>query len=301
MKPSRELELLVQRIQQQLAPDADVLHDVRIEGRRTNTKRQIDVLVKQRVGQYEITIIIDCKDYKHPVDVKGVEEFYGLLDDVGAQKGVLVCPSGFTSTAKRRAADLQIDLYSPVDTDPHKWQVSPTMPTVCDFRIAAIGFGVSVSAPLPFQMQADFFSANLILDERGSELGTAYRRFAERWNTGEFFGALGESKEIPIFGDTKVQTDNGYGQLCPVSLTARINVQSYLFSGQLPVRQMSGFRDEISGNVITNAFSVGLLDPKEIWDNWSKIRGEEELDIPPVMRLEGLVCVDEDSGYEIKF
>lgn len=39
--------------------------------------RQVDVLVRQRIGQYERTIAIDCKDYGSPVDVKGIEEFNG--------------------------------------------------------------------------------------------------------------------------------------------------------------------------------------------------------------------------------
>jgi hypothetical protein len=99
---SRDLELLVAKIQQQLAPKAEVLHDVKLDGRQSKTKRQIDVLVRENIGQYEIRIIIDCKDYKKPVDVKGVEEFYGLLHDVGAHKGVLVCPKGFSEAAKTR-------------------------------------------------------------------------------------------------------------------------------------------------------------------------------------------------------
>ena len=119
---AREFEQLVAIIQQKLAPDAEVYHGVKLEGRATGRKRQVDVLVTQQVGQYEIRIAIECKDYARPVDVKGVEVFYGLLDDVGEQKGVLVCPSGFTGTAKVRAEGLQIDLYSPVDAEPHKWQ-----------------------------------------------------------------------------------------------------------------------------------------------------------------------------------
>jgi hypothetical protein len=86
---------------QQLAPRAEVQHDVRLEGRQSGVKRQIDVLVQEKIGQYEIKIIVDCEDHKTPVDVKGVEEFDGLLKDVGAQRGVLVCPSGFTDTVKR--------------------------------------------------------------------------------------------------------------------------------------------------------------------------------------------------------
>jgi restriction endonuclease Mrr len=99
-KESRELEMLVARIQQQLAPKAEVIHDVKLDGRYSGRKRQIDVLMREQIGQYDIKIVIDCKDYKTPVDVKSVEEFYGLLSDVGAHKGVLVCPQGFTTTAK---------------------------------------------------------------------------------------------------------------------------------------------------------------------------------------------------------
>lgn len=299
-KTSVELELLVQKIQQQLAPKAEVLHNVKLVGRRTGAKRQIDVLVCERIGQYEINIVIDCKDYKNPVDVKGVEEFAGLLDDVGAQKGVLVCPTGFSDNAKIRAAGLQIDLYSPVDTDPHKWQVSPSMPALCDFRVAAIGFGVSVSAPLPFRITLNFFSDNLIYDRDGKKLGTCYAKIVERWNNGELANALGVTDNISIFGDAEVLTDNGYGMLCPVTLTAHIAVHQQLFSGQLPIRQMSGFKDEMTGVVITNAFAVGLLDPQEISEKWAPITTEDELSVKPVLRLQGVVCWDEAAGVEIK-
>ena len=156
MSEYKELEKLVARIQQQLAPTSEVIHNTKLMGRHTRRMRQIDVLVKHKVAQFDINIIIDCKDYKHPVDVKGVEEFYGLFDDVGAQKGVLVCPKGFTDTAKIRAEGLQIDLYSPVDTDPHKWQVKVAIPALCDFRSAAIYFRHHVLGPA-----ADMHSAGL--------------------------------------------------------------------------------------------------------------------------------------------
>jgi hypothetical protein len=66
---SRDLEILVAKIQKLLAPNAEVLHDVKLRGRKSNRMRQIDVLVRDRVGQYEILIIIDCKDYQRPVSV----------------------------------------------------------------------------------------------------------------------------------------------------------------------------------------------------------------------------------------
>jgi hypothetical protein len=73
MADYRELEKLVARIQQQLAPQSEVIHNTKLMGRHTQRMRQIDVLVKDKVAQFDINIIIDCKDYKHPVDVKGVD------------------------------------------------------------------------------------------------------------------------------------------------------------------------------------------------------------------------------------
>lgn len=169
--PSRELELLVARIQQQLAPKADVRHNVMLDGRHSKRKRQIDVLVSEKIGQYDIKIIIDCKDYKSLVDVKGVEEFSGLLDDVGGQKGVLVCPRGFTSTAKTRAESLQIDLYSPVDTNAHKWKANVTIPATCDFRNVQMSFTITGSAPYPLKLAGNFFSNDMVFDKAGNSLG----------------------------------------------------------------------------------------------------------------------------------
>jgi len=298
-KSSVELELLVQKIQQQLAPKAEVLHNIKMPGRRTGVNRQIDVLVTERIGQYVINIVIDCKDYKHRVDVKGVEEFAGLLDDVGAQKGVLVCPAGFTDTARARASGLQIDLYSPVDTDPHKWQASPTIPALCDFRIAAISFGVSTSAPMPMKIMPGFFNENVVVDADGNNLGTCYSKVVERWNSGEFADAIGLTEKISIFGDIAVRTDNGYGQLMPVDLYMGFIVENQLFSGQLPIAKMSGFKDEMTGLVITNAFQFGLLDPSEICEKWQPIKSEDELAVKPVIRMQGVVCWDEAAGVEI--
>lgn len=302
VKPSVELEQLVQKIQQQLAPQAEVLHNVKIQGRLTRTGRQIDVLVKEKVGQYDISIVIECKDYKRPIDVKGVEEFAGLLEDVGAQKGVLVCPMGFSETAKTRAAGLQIDLYSPFDTDTHKWQVSAAMPAVCSFKSVAISFDFSMSAPLPFRMFPNFFSEIIVHDMERKELGTCYSKIVERWNDGEFKDIpVSTETRVNIFGDQKVQADNGYGTLCPMKLTAGLYVREQLFSGQLPIPKISGFKDEMTGKVITNAFAIGLLDPNEIDEKWTPINSVDELEVKPVIHLEGVICWDANAKILLSF
>jgi hypothetical protein len=290
---SRDLEILVAKIQKQLAPKAEVLHDVRLDGRLSKTKRQIDVLVRERIGQYEIQIIIDCKDYNKPVDVKGVEEFEGLLRDVGAQKGVLVCPKGFTDAAKTRAEGLQIDLYSPVDTDAHKWRARVTIPALCDFRSAAMSFCFSTTVPCPVQLFGDFYQRCMIFDSQGNELGTMLDSALKKWNDGRFPAEPGTHEYINIFETQPVFMDNGCDpplqMRIPVELTVSLLVQRQLYFGPLPVPHISGFLDQLSGKVITNAFTVGLLDPDEVEGNWLKISAEADAPIEPVIRMSGLV------------
>jgi hypothetical protein len=284
-----KLEKLVAKIQQQLAPDAEVLHNVKLAGRKSERDRQIDVLMRKAVGQYEILIIIDCKDYKSPVDVKGVEEFWGLVDDVGAQKGVLVCPRGFSAAAKTRAQKLQIDLYSPIDTDPHKWQARVTMPAICDLRSAGISFGVTMSSPHPFAIKNGFFDKLIVETADGAKLGTCVETAIRRWNNGEWSIEPGEHDRIAIFSQPDVRIDNGYGTMVPVDLNVGLHVTQDLYYGQYPISRVSGFKDEISGGLITNAFEVGLLDANEVITKWRKIKDLSEAPVPPVFRMVGLM------------
>ena len=146
----------------------------------------------------------------------------------------------------------------------------------------------------------DFFGKNMIFDQENNELGTCYSKIVQRWNCGELSDEIGVVEDIKIFGDLPVFTDNGYGKLCPVDLHASISVRSHLLSGQLPVLKMSGFKDEMNGVVITNAFSIGLLDPYEISEKWQEIESEDELSGKPVIHLQGVVCWDENANFEIK-
>ncbi|RVU36189.1 restriction endonuclease [Hwanghaeella grinnelliae] len=293
MSDYKDLEILVAKIQSELAPGAEVLHNQQLPGRHSGRKRQIDVLVKDRIGQYEVEIVIDCKDYKRPVDVKGVEEFNGLVQDVGAHKGVLVCPVGFSEAAKTRAEGLQISLYSPVDTDEHKWTASVMMQTVCDFRGAAMSFGLSMSAPLPFKLPYDFQYVSSVSNKAGENLGSMFDIAARKWNLGELPVEPGDHGDLRIFGENP-HMDNGYGTNVRVDLRVGLKVHRQLFLGALPISQISGFRDEIAGGVITNAFEVGLVDPNEVLETWEKIESLDGLDPAEALLVQGLIGWDND-------
>jgi len=291
-KDWEQLEILVAQIQKELAPDAIVEHNVRMKGQVTGELRQIDVLVKQNIGQYEMLVIIDCKDYKAPVNVKSVEEFHGLLTDVGAHKGALVCPKGFTRTAKKRAKGFNIDLYSPVDTDPHKWQVKPTLPMLCDFRSAGISFGISVSAPAPFHLPYDFFEKAEVFDGDGNLLGTCMETAFRRWNNREYPVDPGVHEKILLFDSPATKTDNGYGQSLPVTLYISLHVRQEIYFGYLPIEKMRGLKDEQTGRVVTNAFTTGVIEPEQVEKTWKKLKPGESPPVEPVMKAVGLDCFE---------
>lgn len=58
-------------------------------------------------------IIVDAKLRKKKLDIKDIESFEGMMRDCGAGHGILVCPSGWSEGARRRAQDtITISLMS---------------------------------------------------------------------------------------------------------------------------------------------------------------------------------------------
>lgn len=265
----RKLEHLVANIQRELSPDAEVTHDVRIKGLLSERMRQIDVLVEQNIGQYTMRIIIDCKDTKKPIDVKSVEEFKGLIKDVGAHKGALVCPKGFTKTAKTLSKKLQIDLFSPVDTDPHKWQVNISLPVLCDFREAKFAFGIQGSHSKSMKIQPQFPNIE-VFDKNAESLGKLDDVVRLKWDKGEFPTEIGEHNDCEIYND-ETYIDNGYGENVKVELKVGVLVISELYFGYLSIDKMKGLKDENTGRIVTNAFQTKTLDPHLVQKNWEKV------------------------------
>jgi hypothetical protein len=78
--------------------------DVReVIGRYSLAKRQIDVAVYCAKSMPYPFLVVESKRYSRRLNVKDIESFIGMKDDLGAQIGVVVCPNGFSPGAIRRA------------------------------------------------------------------------------------------------------------------------------------------------------------------------------------------------------
>lgn len=120
-------ERLVARIiSNQLSTAYCVTPNAQILGKSSGIKRQIDVLIDSRhVTENHTRVIVDAKMRARRIDVTHVEAFRGLMADVHATHGYLVCPSGYTDAALRRAQDVVSIRLLPLDRlddfDPSTW------------------------------------------------------------------------------------------------------------------------------------------------------------------------------------
>ncbi len=118
--------LVARLISDQLSTAYCVTPNAPVEGKISGRARQIDVLIDSRhTTDNRTRVIIDAKMRTRRVDVTHVEAFLGLMADVGATHGYLICPHGYTPAAERRAQDAVSIRLLPLDRldnfDPSTW------------------------------------------------------------------------------------------------------------------------------------------------------------------------------------
>jgi hypothetical protein len=101
--------------------------NVILVGRLSGVKRQIDVLIDSRWADGEDRrIIVDAKERSRKVDVKDIESFEGMMRDCNANRGVIVCSSGYTEGALKRAQDaITITVLRLEELDEYNWVYEP--------------------------------------------------------------------------------------------------------------------------------------------------------------------------------
>lgn len=118
--------LVARLLANQLQTDLCVTPNAYVMGRITGIKRQIDVLIDDRhATATSRRLIVDAKKRSRKIDVKEVEAFRGLMEDVGATHGYLVSPLGHTKGAEKRAQEAVKIRILPLDRledfDPSTW------------------------------------------------------------------------------------------------------------------------------------------------------------------------------------
>jgi len=86
--------------------------DDRIFGKYSKINRQIDISIRGEIGGNKILGIIDCKYFSSNIDIKIVESFLGMIEDVKANFGLIITNKGYSKAAKKRAdmKNLKLDI-----------------------------------------------------------------------------------------------------------------------------------------------------------------------------------------------
>lgn len=74
-----------------------------IIGKYSEHSRQIDILVDTN----EKKIVIECKHHKRPLDLKNVEAFFSMYDDLNIDNAIIISSSGFTKSVKKRVEQFE--------------------------------------------------------------------------------------------------------------------------------------------------------------------------------------------------
>jgi len=90
-----------------------VKHNVKLTG-RSGVKHQIDIYAEYRAPLHTSRIIIECKAYDEPVSKDTVMKLIQEVEDLGADKGILITTSYFTPDAVSTAKGHNIDLWNGV-------------------------------------------------------------------------------------------------------------------------------------------------------------------------------------------
>jgi len=145
MKDHQLFEVVVAELHQFLSPSSLIKQNQKIQG-RSGVVRQIDILIEDNSGVYPIKIVVDCKHYKTPVDIKEVEAVWMLVDDVRANLGIVISDAGFTEGALKRARDIGLlKLCTILDLQHKNFSVKIALPAVMEKAEPLLNISVSPS------------------------------------------------------------------------------------------------------------------------------------------------------------
>jgi Restriction endonuclease len=248
VRKSVEFEQLVAKIVSELHPTSTVTWDDHIMGRLSGRRRQIDVSIRRENPDF--LGIIDAKDYARPATIERLDALSGVMRDVGANYGALVCSSGFTPSIYDYARNCGISLFNAHDAQSMNWSLELQIPILW----------TELKPVVRFSIQAHFEAGDFIptTDPRGLLVTTnggesfidPIATFQELWNACKLNMTPGVQHHL--IADKPVQAfvldDSGERQLRPMTnygLVYTVEQKSWL--GKFQPDECRGLLDYLSG------------------------------------------------------
>lgn len=111
----KEYEKEVFNALREIYPNCEIEFNDSIFGIFSLAERQIDFAIRGTIASETILGIVDCKYYNENVDVKDVESFIGMVQDVNANFRILITKKGYSLAAKNRVkySNLKLEVLTP--------------------------------------------------------------------------------------------------------------------------------------------------------------------------------------------
>jgi len=225
-------------------PEAHISANQRREGRYSKTMRQIDILIEGQIAGSRFLIVVDGKFYKRQVDVKGVDSFISMVQDIGAHKGLIITQKGYSEAALARAYndphDIELDILS--------FEELREFQGFCAVPYAGT-FGVVIKAPFGWVVDATQYgkpNGPAHLYQRGSDFPDAFKRgeimyvqFWDRKKDGHDLTAL------QAIQDARIKNSDPNADIEYLSTISRNDAKTALRKAIIPkyvdVREYTGF------------------------------------------------------------
>jgi hypothetical protein len=277
----KQFEDLVAEIQRELTPEAKIETNVKREGRRSHRPRQIDILVEMKAGQFDLSIVIDCKDYKEPVDIKDVEAFIAMIEDLGVTKGAIVSAHGFSEGAIQRAKDAGIETYELIATGDHPWAKLLSIPALIrDHRIDNYAFKLEMVGASALRIQDWRFLKLYGTD--GQFIDYAVNLLIDRWNKRLINVNPGTHQRQPL-SEVETWAESADGGFFKLDVYANYTVEEELRIGQIPLKDARGFIDHQRGEISTRGFTTEIFDVMTIGEDWEVVASLDKLAVQPIL------------------
>jgi hypothetical protein len=222
-------------------PEAEIRRNVSVEGRYSKVLRQIDILIEDYVAGVRFRTAVDGKFFSSNVDVKEVECFIGMLDDIEAHKGILITQVGYSQAAIKRAHydqhDIDLDILNYEDLKDLQGE-------------GAIPYsgnnGVLMPAPLGWVIDgkrrqgcvATLYQRGLTLEEAGKHKEWMYINFSQKTSETKTAEEVAELQDKGIredFPDAKITYLPTIKRKDARTLLRRIDISTY------PTPEYTGF------------------------------------------------------------
>lgn len=251
-----------------LNPDKQVLPDVRIRGKLSESSRQLDVILRDP-DEYDF-IAFECKDEKTVIGTPTVEGYNTKLLDVGAKKGAIVSNTTFSRGARRMADKLKIDLLQIVDTGDEAIKTKLLAPSgLVNERVDT--WSIVFKGDLPDEIKVnnpDLSNLEVVLCD--GKKANIKEIVCSIWD--DLGDSVEQGTETREFDNLKIELNNKTITIPTLIISLNINFQYRI--GIMDITQSEGIYNVKDGSYQTSSMAVGPFG-QEIFNTWNIVTKDE--------------------------